>query len=389
MPDQGPMKLAASARELADRLAAAALLIDDPRVRKIYALEAIRLTTGDGTLTISANVLDHAVALTVPATIELAGEIAVPGKRLADLAAGFPRDATMTVSSDDSAARVVCGRSRFRLPAIPQDDLPPMLALGAETGRVELAREEALKVFERPFFAVATETTRYYLNGIFLHDLDGALVAVGTDAHRLCRVVVPGATGLSQDNRLIAPRSAVKIVVKLLADSSNERIVLRRSASLLAIEAAGFTFVSRLIDANFPDYRRVIPQPSANTATVARGELAQALGRIAAVMDPQVKAVARLVGLTWQAPEPELRLVIPGWPDLADDHIVGEVTGNGRTAMRIGYLSELLDELAGERVRLDANDAHSPMLVTDPADPEMLTVQTPCAWPFEHSQEAA
>jgi DNA polymerase III subunit beta len=93
-------------------------------------------------------------------------------------------------------------------------------ALGAETGRVELAREETLKVFERPFFAVATETTRYYLNGIFLHDLDGALVAVGTDAHRLCRVVLPGATGLSQDNRLIVPRSAVKIVVKLLADSS-------------------------------------------------------------------------------------------------------------------------------------------------------------------------
>jgi DNA polymerase III sliding clamp (beta) subunit (PCNA family) len=107
------------------------------------------------------------------------------------------------------------------------------------------------------------------------------------------------------------------------------------------------------------------------------------------VIDPQVKAVARLVGLTWQAGESELRLVIPGWPDLADDVIVGEVTGAGRTALRIGYLAELLDELEGERVRLDANDAHSPMLVTDPADPEMLTVQTPCAWPFEHSREAA
>jgi DNA polymerase III subunit beta len=211
------VKFSAPAQDLADALALAALLIDDPRIRKIGALEAARLAADDGMVRITANVLDHAVVLTVPAQVEQAGEVAVPGQRLADLAAGFPGDATMTVSSDDSAARVVCGRSRFRLPIVPQDDLPAMLALGAETGRVELAREETLKVFERPFFAVATETTRYYLNGIFLHDLDGALVAVGTDAHRLCRVVLPGATGLSQDNRLIVPRSAVKIVVKLLA----------------------------------------------------------------------------------------------------------------------------------------------------------------------------
>jgi DNA polymerase III subunit beta len=285
-------------------------------------------------------------------------------------------------------ARVGCRRSRFRLPVVPRADLPEMLAFGAETGRVELAREEALEVFARPLFAVATEQTRYYLNGIFLHDLDGALVAVGTDAHRLCRVIVPGATGLSQDNRLIVPRSAVKIAVKLLADGSNERITLRRSATLLAIEGARFTFISKLIDATFPDYRRVVPQPSSNTATVARGELARALARIGAVLDPQVKSVSRLGGLTWRAPEAELRLCVPGWPDMADDVVAAEVTGNGRTALRIGYLAELLDELAGERVKLDANDASSPMLVTDPEDADLLTLLMPCVWPFEHSQAA-
>jgi DNA polymerase-3 subunit beta len=383
------MKFSSPAHDLADALALAALLIDGPRIRRIQALEAIRLGAGDDDLlTVTANVLDHAMLLTVPAEVEQAGKVAVPGQRLADLVAGFPHDATMTVSNDGSAARVACRRSCFRLPVVPQADLPEMLALGAQTGHVELAREEALEVFARPLFAVATETTRYYLNGVFLHDLDDMLVAVGTDGHRLCRVVVPSAAGLSQDNRLIVPRSAVKILVKLLVDRSNERIVLRRSATLLAIEGASFTFISKLIDTSYPDYGRVVPQPSPNTATVNRSELAQALGRIAAVIDPQIKTVARLAGLSWQMPAPELRLCVPGWPDLADDVIAAEVSGAGRTAIRIGYLTEILDELAGERVRLDARDGRSPLLLTDPDEPHVLTVQMPCTWPFERSQAA-
>lgn len=337
---------------------------------------------------ITANVLDHAVALTVPAGVERSGEVAVPGQRFADLAAGFPRNATMTVSGDGRAACVGCGRSRFRLPVVSRADLPEMPAVGAETGRVQLARAVALQLFARPLFAVETEQTRYYLNGIFLHDLDGALVAVGTDAHRLCRVVVPGAAGLSQDNRLIVPRSACNIVGKLLADRANERITLRRSATLLEIEGASFTFISKMVDATYPDYRRVVPQPSSNTATVSRSELARALARISAVLDPQVKSISRLVGLMWRAPEQELRLCVPGWPDMADDVVAAEVTGNSKTALRIAYFDGLLDELAGERVKLDANDASSPMLVTDPEVADLLMLLMPCAWPFEHSQAA-
>jgi DNA polymerase III subunit beta len=160
-----------------------------------------------------------------PATVEEPGALAMPGQRLAALAVGFPAGETIHIGNDEAAARIACGRSRFRLPVIPQEDVPAAPAIAVEHGRVELTREEALKLFERPLFASDTEATRYYMNGIFLHDIDGALAAVGTDGHRLAEVVVSGTGGASQDG-LIVPRIAVRIIIKLLGNKQNERIVV-------------------------------------------------------------------------------------------------------------------------------------------------------------------
>src|SRR5262249_31596567 len=175
-------------------------------------------------------------------------------------------------------------------------------------------------------------------------DLDGGLAAVGTDGHRLCRVVIPGAAGLSQDNGLIVPRPAVKIIVKLLADKSCERIVLRRSATLLAVEAARFAFISQLIDTSFPHSVRLLSPPPGTAVTAKRDELALALDRIAAVIDPSVKALP-IVGLQWAPDEPALHLQIPGHDDLADDIIDAEAGGSGKVAVQVRHLRELADAL--------------------------------------------
>jgi DNA polymerase III subunit beta len=376
------VKLVANAGELAAALALAATLGEDKRVRNLHSLEAVNLATDGTTVRIGGNVLDHAVSLTVPADIETPGALAVSGQRLAALSAGFSKDAKITIGDDGVAARVTCGRSRFQLPVIPQGELPAVPAIDEEIGRSELVREDALTLFDRPLFAAPT---RFYLCGIFLHDSDGALAAVGTDGHRLCRTIIPGAAGLSQDDRLIVPRAAVKIILKLLADKSNERIVLRRSAALLAVEGAKFNFTSKLIDATYPDYKRAVPKPSNQTVTVERAALVQALGRVRAVADPATRAKP-LCSLAWQ--DNELRLCLAGHPDAADDVIDAAVDGAGRTAAQIGHLAELLEGINGKRVRLDAADALAPVLITDPDDADFLVVQMPCRVPFETSQAA-
>ena len=372
------MKFSIGAGVLATALAAATTLTAASRVNKVANLEAIHIVvSAGGEVTISSDVLDHGVKLSVLADVATSGELAVPATQFAALVAAFPIAEMVTITTANTTAYITCNRSRFRLPAVPLDQLPAPLTLGAEIGGVEVAREEALALFARPLFAAAKDD-RFYLNGIFLHTSKEGLTAVATDGHRLCRTTVPDAVGLSTDRRLIVPRAAVRLITKLLNDKRNERIMLRRSVTLLAVEATTFTFVSKLIDANFPSYERVVPIPSGNAITVDRRLLAQAVARIAAVTDPHVKATPR-VGFSWQSDEPALHLCLAGF-DTADDVIEAQTAGVGRFAFQIWQLRELLDEIEGERVHFDLNGGGGPILITDPDDGNYLVAQMPCVW---------
>jgi DNA polymerase III sliding clamp (beta) subunit (PCNA family) len=178
---------------------AATLASDSQRAKKIAALEAVRITAHSAATSISANVLDHAVRITLPATIETEGEIAVSGTRLAALVESFaPADFAVDIAADKNAALIRCGGGRFRLPTLPLKDLPPIPGLSEETGRVELEREQAAGLFKRPAFAVDSEKTRNYLTGIFLHDDYAQLIPAASSntvtvdrielAHALTRV---------------------------------------------------------------------------------------------------------------------------------------------------------------------------------------------------------
>src|SRR5262245_39533779 len=191
------MRFSVTACGFANALALAALLGDDRRVKENQALESVHLAFDGASVKISANVLDHAVELTVPAVVEERGELAVPGARLSALAAGFPPKAEITVQGDGPVARVSCGRSHFRLPTIPINDFPAVPSIIEMTGGITLAREKALALLARPMFAIETEKTRYYLGGICLHDSYDGLCAVATDGRRLARVTLAGVSGLS------------------------------------------------------------------------------------------------------------------------------------------------------------------------------------------------
>ncbi len=250
-----------------------------------------------------------------------------------------------------------------------------------------MSATELLALLSKPAFAISTEATRYYLNGILLHDTDAGLAAVATDGQRLARVILPGVTGLSQDRRLIVPRPAIKVLLKLLADREVELLTLRRSMALIEITSTKFTFISKLIDADYPAYERLISVSTDNTAIVDRAALVQAVARIAAVTSDDKRTP--LVGLTWKAPKKALQLCVPDAPEIADDPIEAEVSGRGRLAVQIKHLAQLLDELGSVCVRIDAGaSAGSAILVTDPDDANFTIIQMPYLWSAQASQAA-
>jgi DNA polymerase III sliding clamp (beta) subunit (PCNA family) len=211
----------------------------------------------------------------------------------------------------------------------------------ADVGAVAVSRADALALFAASFAAAADKCL--HLCGLSVSSGPEGVIGVSTDGYRLARRTLPNITGWSTG--IIVPTDAIKIINKLF-DKSVERVFLRHSAALLAVETPAAVFISRLIDSTFSDYARVIPKSSDNTATVARTALLQALARLHAVG-------ARTVQLRWTAGEPMLHLTANDDTDVID----AETAGNGKVALAVDRLAALLDEFTGTTINLYITDA--------------------------------
>ena len=352
---------------LSEALGRAELPLSEKWAKRVPILTAVKLAAGGDGLSVTRSSFDGTIVTTIEATGE--GEVAVPFERLAALAGHFPADAELTIGCDGNVATVASGRSRFKLPVFPLPDLPERHILGEETGRVDIEAKAARDLFARPAFAASSEATRCYLNGIFLHSVGDDLVAVATDGYRLCRVATPATTTLSTDRTLIVPNEMVKAVNRLIGRATGS-VTLRRSERLFAIEGAGSSLVTKRIDANFPNYERLISFGAPNTVTVSRARLRESLARFAAVADREARTHA--VRLRWNGDGLQLSA-----PDGSVDLLAAEVEGKAETAAQVRYLAELMGALRGDSARLSIGESGNMFLVSDPDDQTFTALQMP------------
>ena len=351
---------------LAAALGLAALQVREQQIQRIPALGAARLTADGNGLFVTATTFDGTITTRLKAAAE--GEVAVPLERLAALVRHFPADAEITITSDDRAATVTCGRSRFMLPVFPIADLPGRHVLGEETGCVGLDAKIVRDLFARPAFAAADDASRPYLRGIFLHNTRDNLVAVAADGFRFCRVTTPATTTLSTDRSLIIPNEMVKTINRLLGSTSG-KVTLRRSERLFAVEGAGFALITTRVGAVYPDYKRLMACERTNAVTVNRGVLSECLARFAAVAGPEARTP--IVSLRWNAGGLHLRA------DGSEDIVAADIEGEGTTAVQLRHLSELIDALRGDSIRLNVGEPDSMIAVSDPEDEYFLAGQMP------------
>src|SRR3712207_2371078 len=182
------------------------------------------------------------------------------------------------------------GRSRFMLQALGEGDFPD-LAAGDMSASFSLAAADLRRLIDKTQFAISTEETRYYLNGIFFHTVETQgttmLRAVATDGHRLARVDVPAPQGAEGMPGVIVPRKAVAEIQKLI-EAGEESVQVELSSSKIRVTFGGVVLTSKLIDGTFPDYQRVIPTGNDKRLTVDREEFAKAVDRVSTISSEQI-----------------------------------------------------------------------------------------------------
>ena len=246
------------------------------------------------------------------------------------------------------------------------DDLPHQFVLPA----LDLHR-----LIEKTRFAISTEETRYYLNGIFLHAPEDAPVlrGVATDGHRLAHVEVPLPSGAAGMPGVIIPRKAAIEVDKLI-ESGDVTVDIALSNSKIRFAIRDTTLTSKLIDGTFPDYQRVIPVGNDKQMEVDCKSFKAAVDRVATISSEKSRAVKLEV-------QKNAVMLSANNPEQGSGNDEVPATFNGIEVMEIGfnarYLLDITGQVEGINVTFDLFDGASPTIIRDPADPSALYVLMP------------
>jgi len=353
------------------------------RRNTIPILGNVRLSPGDRYLTLTATDLDIEARVDVDCEVQGSGDITVPAGTMNDIVRKIAEGASVSLGwgGTGTTVSVRSGRARFSLQALPASDFPD-LTVGDMTHRFTMPAATLLALIEATSFAVSTEETRYYLNGIYLHcPTDGEngslLRGVATDGHRLARFDAPAPEGASGMPGIIVPRKTVGEIARLAKDAmdkhGNGDIEVALSVAKIRVSAANVTLTSKLIDGTFPDYQRVIPSGNDKRATLAREAFARAADRVATISSERGRAVK----LSFD--EGKLRLSVTN-PDAgsAEEEIEAEYD---EAAIDIGfnsrYLADILAALEGDTVLVKLGDPGSPTLFQKSEADNLLIVLMP------------
>ena len=318
----------------------------------------------EGALRLMATDLDLQINESVPATVEQPGATTVSAHTLFDIARKLPEGAQVSLSAADGRMAIVAGRARFSLGTLPRDDFP-VIAEGELPTQFEMPAEALKQIIDKTRFAISTEETRYYLNGIFLHvsDSDGAqpvLKAAATDGHRLARVTIPRPDGADGMPDVIVPRKCVAELRKLL-DEVDGSVGVSLSATKIRFDLGQAILTSKLIDGTFPDYSRVIPTGNDKILKIDPKSFMEGVDRVSTIATEKTRAVK--VGLdrdkvTLSVTSPE--------NGTAAEEVSGEyVSSPFEIGFNSRYLLDILGQIDGDLVEVHLADAAAPTLIRE------------------------
>ncbi|RWM89422.1 MAG: DNA polymerase III subunit beta [Mesorhizobium sp.] len=347
------------------------------RRNTIPILSNVLLSAEGATLEMKATDLDLEVTEATPAKVERGGATTVPAHLLYDIVRKLADGAEVMLKTDEdgNAMTVTSGRSSFRLQCLPQSDFPELSA-GSFSHIFRLDSVALKGLIEKTQFAISTEETRYYLNGIYLHthDADGKLKlrSVATDGHRLARAEIDAPAGSEGMPGIIIPRKTVSELQKLV-DDPDIAVTTELSDTKIRFTIGSVVLTSKLIDGTFPDYQRVIPTGNDKKLIIDRQSFAAAVDRVSTISSERGRAVKLSIG------EGQVTLAVNN-PDSgsATEELAADYSSE---AIEIGfnakYLLDVAAQLTGTEAKFMLADAGSPTLIHDMADETTLYVLMP------------
>jgi DNA polymerase-3 subunit beta len=328
-------------------------------------------------LALKATDLDLEVSESVAAEVSPGGSTTVPAHMIYEIVRKLPEGAQVVLeaSGDRAVLAVRAGRSRFTLQTLPESDFPDLNA-GEMSHSFTVSAGDLKRMIDKTQFAISTEETRYYLNGIYLHNAvsgkTDTLRAVATDGHRLAQFEIELPQGAKGMPGVIVPRKTVTEVQRLVEDSEAD-VSVELSQSKIRFTIGDVVLTSKLIDGTFPDYARVIPLGNDKVLKVDRGEFTAAVDRVSTVSSERGRAVKLSLG----AGKLTLSVTNPDSGSATEELEVEYEADPIDIGFNSRYLLDITGQIEGETALFKLADPGSPTLIQDTATQSALYVLMP------------
>ena len=342
----------------------------------IPILSNVKIEAEGNRVTLNATDMDLDIVDGADASVSEPGSATAPAHTLYDIVRKLPDGAEVELASDGAGKMVLkSGRSKFQLSTLPTDEFPVM-AGGDLPHTFKLGAGDLRSLIDRTRFAISTEETRYYLNGIYLHaaETNGTPVlrAVATDGHRLARVEGPLPKGAEGMPGVIISRKTVAELRKLIEDSGDD-ITLSLSDAKIQFAFDGAVLTSKLIDGTFPDYERVIPEGNDKELSLDCKAFSEAVDRVSAISSEKSRAVKlklekNLLELSAQSPE---------HGSASEEIEVAYTGGSIEIGFNAAYLLDVARQIESGTLSMVMADAASPTVICDTGDEAALYVLMP------------
>ena len=339
--------------------------------RQTMPILANVLVVGRGEqLAITATDLEVELVAKTNVTLQQAGEVTLPGRKLLDIVRALPEKTQVTVSIEGERATIRSGKSRFTLATLPASDFPTVEDIRAQQ-TLTIAQPALKRLLDKTHFSMAQQDVRYYLNGMLLESDGKSLRTVATDGHRLafCESALDSQSTSSQ--QVIVPRKGVLELQRLLGNEGTVELAI--GSNHIRAQIADIRFTSKLIDGRFPEYGRVIPAAPPKKILADRDILRAALQRAAILSNEKYRGIRLAVKtgvLTLQSHNPE--------QEEAEEELEIAYTGDEiEIGFNVNYLLDALAAIDVGQVELGLTDANSSCLVSASSTPQAKYVVMP------------
>jgi len=360
------MKLQVTQENLAKALGTVARVANTRNTLPILA--NVLLKTDKNRLSIAATNLDIAITHHIGSKIEKDGAITVPARLMQDFVSSLP-DSVLNLELTDNKLHITTDQYQSTINGVAADDFPIMPAISSGTSW-KLPARDFKKALSQVVFAASSDDARPVLTGVYFHSSGGEVVAVATDSYRLAE------NKLGKNKaavNFLVPSTAAADLLRIIDDGDKEVSVTHDDQQVL-FQVGDVTLVARLIEGNYPDYRKLIPAKFATTAKLQKADFIN-IAKVSSLFARE-SAGSITIKVDKSAKEVSINAVAS---QLGENtaKATAAVVGSGEVTLNSRYLIDALNAFGGDEIEFCFNGKLEPCILRSSSDPSYLHLIMP------------